>query len=333
MQTRYWRIDSRPEGTRFAEALSLSETSLPALGEGEIRIRNAMLSMDAGTRMWLTDREDGYQPPLAIESPMTGLVLGEVIASRSDAFKEGDLVRAFGTWADVSQVDPVLAGAIALDPSVKDRRAWFGPLGMNGWTALWGVEVTGAAKAGERVLVSAAAGATGLLAVQIARLLGCEAWGIAGGAEKGRLLIEDFGCAGAINYKTANLGEQLDAAGGFDVYFDNVGGPVLDKVLTRMNHYGRIAVCGLVSDYTSGSRTAPSEFDQVLMRRLRVEGFFSPDFIDQGERLTQRLLGWFEAGELTMPYDVTHGLENTLLAYEKLFAGRNIGKVIVELEQ
>lgn len=339
MNNHFWRIERRPDGTDFASALALVEEALPELAEGEIRIRNALLSMDAGTRLWLTDREDGYQPPLPVGAPMTGLVVGEVIASRAQGFSEGDLVRAFGVWGEQSQVDALMSGAVRLDPSVTDRRAWFGPLGMNGWTALWGIEKTGAAKPGERVLVSAAAGATGILAVQIAKLLGCEAWGIAGGDQKCRFLTEELGIAGALDYKAGDLGAQLDAAcsahdgstGGFDVYFDNVGGPMLDAVLTRMNHYGRIAVCGLLADYSAGTRTAPREFDQVLMRRLRVEGFFSPDFMDQGERLTARLRAWHEAGDLTMPYDVTLGLENTLDAYAKLFTGGNIGKVIVEL--
>ena len=331
MNNRFWRIESRPKGIDFASALALVEQPLGELAAGEIRVRNSMLSMDAGTRMWLTDREDGYQPPLPTGAPMTGLVVGEVEASRAQGFAEGDLVRTFGVWGEVSQVDASMSGAVKLDPGVADRRAWFGPLGMNGWTSLRGVEVTGAAKEGERVLFSAAAGATGVLAVQIAKLLGCEAWGIAGGAEECRYLTEDLGIAGAVDYKASDVGGQLDAAGGFDVYFDNVGGQLLDEVLTRMNHYGRIAVCGLLADYGSGARTAPREFDQVLMRRLRVEGFFSPDFMDQGERLTARLRGWTQEGKLTMPYDVTKGLENTLKAYEKLFTGANIGKVIVEL--
>ncbi|AOL93230.1 NADP-dependent oxidoreductase [Porphyrobacter sp. LM 6] len=333
MNNRFWRIARRPEGTDFASALELVEAPLAPLAEGEIRIRNSHLSMDAGTRMWLTDREDGYQPPLPVGGPMTGLVLGEVIESRAEGFAAGDLVRAFGQWADVSTVDAVMSGAIMLDPTVADRRAWFGPLGMNGWTALWGIEQTGAAKAGERVLVSAAAGATGILAVQIAKLLGCEAWGIAGGAAKCAFLTEELGIAGAVDYKAGDVAAQLDAAWGFDVYFDNVGGPLLDQVLTRMNHYGRIAVCGLLADYTTGTRTAPKEFDQVLMRRLRIEGFFSPDFMHEGPALTRRLREWTEAGALVMPYDVTRGLENTLTAYAKLFTGGNIGKVIVELEQ
>jgi NADPH-dependent curcumin reductase CurA len=332
MNNRYWRIDRRPEGMDFASALALVEGELAPLAEGEIRIRNTHLSMDAGTRMWLTAREDGYQPPLPLGIAMTGLVLGEVTESRAEGFAPGDLVRAFGQWADWSTVDAVMSGAIVLDPSVVDRRAWFGPLGMNGWTALWGVEQTGAAKPGEKVLVSAAAGATGILAVQIAKLLGCEAWGIAGGSAKCAYLTEELGIAGAIDYKAGDVGAQLDAAGGFDVYFDNVGGGLLDQVLTRMNHYGRIAVCGLLADYTAGTRTRPREFDQVLMRRLRIEGFFSPDFMHEGPSLTRRLRDWTEAGALVMPYDVTQGLENTLTAYAKLFTGGNIGKVIVELD-
>ncbi|MGY6550872.1 MAG: NADP-dependent oxidoreductase [Erythrobacter sp.] len=336
MTNRFWRIDRRPQGTDFAAALSLAEQPVPAPGDGAIVIRNMMLSMDAGTRMWLTDRRDGYQPPLEVGTPMIGLVIGEVVGSRHADFPEGTLVRAFGQWGDYSVVDAALSGAIALEPSVADKRAWFGPLGMNGWTALWGIEQTGAAKPGERVLVSAAAGATGILAVQIAHLLGCEAWGIAGGAAKCAFLTEKLGIAGAIDYKAADVGAQLAAAcakgAGFDVYFDNVGGALLDEVLIRMNHYGRIAVCGLLADYTGSTRTAPREFDQVLMRRLRIEGFFSPDFMHQGPRLTERLKAWHEAGELVMPYDVTQGLENTLHAYAKLFTGGNTGKVIVELE-
>lgn len=337
MDNRIWRIARRPCGTDFASALDLAQENLAPLQDGQIRILNSHLSMDAGTRMWLTDREDGYQPPLPVGGPMTGLVLGEVIESRSQGFAAGDLVRAFGQWADISTVDAVMSGALLLDPGVADRRAWFGPLGMNGWTALWGIEQTGAAKPGERVLVSAAAGATGILAVQIARLLGCEAWGMAGGAAKCAYLTGELGIAGAVDYKAQepgrDVGAQLDAIGGVDVYFDNVGGGLLDQVLTRMNHYGRVAVCGLLADYTAGTRTAPREFDQVLMRRLRVEGFFSPDFMHEGPALTRRLRAWVEAGELTMPYDVTQGLENTLTAYAKLFTGANIGKVIVELER
>lgn len=329
---RYWRLDAHPAGLDFAAALSLQSEPIPTPGDGQILIRSHYLSMDAGTRMWMTGRTDGYQPPLPLGSPMAGLVLGRVEASRHPGFAPGQWVRAFGHWSDYSCVDPVMAGAFILDESVDDMRQHFGVLGMNGWTALWGLRQTGAAKTGETVLISAAAGATGLLACQIAKLLGCRVIGIAGGAEKCAYLTEVAGIDGAVDYKAGDVAGQLAAFGGIDVYFDNVGGPILDDVLMAMNHYGRIAICGLVSDYAgSGGRTRPQNYDQILMRRLRVEGFFSPDFMDQGERLTADLRGWLDAGQLAMPFDVTHGLENTLNAYARMLGGSNIGKVIVEL--
>ncbi|WP_367183280.1 zinc-binding dehydrogenase [Novosphingobium sp.] len=333
MVNRFWRLDTRPAGNDFAAALSLQHGALAEVQDGEIVIRNRWLSMDAGTRMWMTDRTDGYQPPLPLGAPMMGLVLGEVIASRTAGFAAGDLVRAFGTWSDYSVVDPVMAGAVKLDPSVADLRDYFGPLGMNGWTALWGVERTGATQTGEALVVSAAAGATGLLACQIGRILGGEVYGIAGGTEKCAMLVDQFGIAGAFDYRAPKLRERLAGIdGGIDVYFDNVGGPILEDVLANMALYGRVAVCGLIAEYTADQPRGPANFDQVLMRRLRIEGFFSPDFMDQGAALTDRLRGWVDRGLLAMPYDVTAGLENTLTAYAKLFTGSNVGKVMVEID-
>lgn len=335
MTNRFWQLNARPEGRDFAAALALVESPVPEPGPGEVLIRNHWISMDAGTRMWMTDRTDGYQPPLPLGSPMTGLVLGRIAQSGRPGFAEGQLVRAFGIWGDYSCVDAEMAGVIALDENIADVRDYFGVLGMNGWTALWGVEETGAAKTGETVLVSAAAGATGLLACQIAKLLGCRVYGIAGGPDKCRYLTETLGIDGAIDYKAGDVAGQLAAIdSGVDVYFENVGGPILDDVLMAMNHYGRIAVCGLIADYAPGAgRTRPRHFDQVLMRRLRIEGFFSPDFMDQGPRLTVRLKDWLDAGEISLPFDETEGLDNILTAYGKLFSGSNIGKVIVELDQ
>jgi NADPH-dependent curcumin reductase CurA len=331
---RYWRLDRNPVAQDFGAAMSLQCEPVPQPANGQILIRNQYLSMDAGTRMWMTSRTDGYQPPLPLGSPMSGLVLGQVAESRHPGFALGQWVRAFGTWSDFSCVDPLLAGAFVVDPHVDDMRQHFGVLGMNGWTALWGVRETGVVKAGETVLVSAAAGATGLLACQIAKLLNCRVIGIAGGTEKCTYLTEEVGIDGAVDYKAGDVAEQLSAFGGIDVYFDNVGGPILDNVLLAMNHYGRIAICGLVSDYSGGSgRTSPGNFDQILMRRLRVEGFFSPDFMNQGERLTAELRKWLDEGQIAMPFDVTRGLENTLNAYARMLGGGNIGKVIVELKQ
>ena len=334
VKNRFWRLDARPKATRFAGALTLQEAELASPAAGQIVVRNHFLSMDAGTRMWLTDRTDGYQPPLELGTPMTGLVLGEVVASRAEGFVEGDWVRAFGSWSDYSVVDPQLSGAARLDQNVADMRDHLGPLGMNGWTALWGIEKTGAVQPGETVVVSAAAGATGLLACQIARSLGANVYAIAGGEEKCRLLETKYGVTAAFDYRADGLAQKLTGiAGGIDVYFDNVGGSILEAVLASMALYGRVAVCGLIAEYADGGTGGPRNFDQVLMKRLRIEGFFSPDFMDQGEVLTARLRKWVDAGELALPYDVTCGLENTLGAYGKLFTGGNIGKVLVELEQ
>ena len=331
-ENRFWCLHARPKAEDFASALSLRHAPVPDPASGQILIRNDMLSMDAGTRMWMTDRTDGYQPPLELGSPMQGLVLGQVIASRSPGFAEGDWVRAFGTWSDFSCVDPLMAGAAKLDPSVSDLRDHLGPLGMNGWTALWGIERTCAVKAGENFLVSAAAGSTGLLACQIAKILGANVYGIAGGDRKCRLLEDEYGLAAAFDYKSGSIAEGLSSIeGGIDAYFDNVGGEILDDVLANMALYGRVAICGLIAEYTGGRQHGPRNFDQILMKRLRIEGFFSPDFMNHGEELTARLRGWVDVGQLSLPYDVTTGLERTLEAYAKLFTGANVGKVLVEL--
>ncbi|MGK2287124.1 NADP-dependent oxidoreductase [Pedomonas sp. V897] len=328
-----WRLIRHPEGDRFEEALRLEEEATPSLGEGEVAIRGEYLSLDAGTRMWMTPRTDGYQPPVPLGTPMPGLVLGRVIGSRSPAVPEGSLVRAFGQWSDISVVRPEASGLAVLDETVADARQHLGVLGMNGWTAYVGITEAGRARPGETVLVSAAAGATGMLAAQIARNMGCRVIGIAGGAEKCRVLTDDLGLDQAIDYKAQDVEAALAALPhGVDVYFDNVGGPLLDAVLPNMALYGRIAVCGLVATYAeTGAPRGPARFDQILMKRLSVTGFFSPDFMHRGPEINRLMRGWLEAGRITLPFDETQGLENLLTAYGKLFRGGNIGKTLVRL--
>lgn len=333
---KYWCLENRPDGNsaeNLATALTLKEASLPELSEGEVLVKNQFLSMDAGTRMWMTDREDGYNPPLPLGGPMVGLVLGQIEKSNNKAFADGDLVRCFGQWADYSIVEPEMAGMVTLDGSYGDIRQYFGVLGMNGWTALWGLTETAQVKPGDNVLISAAAGATGVLACQIAKILGANVYGLAGGAEKCRWLEDELGITQAIDYKSADVAAELSKVeGGINAYFDNVAGPILDAVLPNMALYGRIALCGLMAQYDGDGRGAgPNNFDQILMKRLSVIGFFSPDFMDQGERLTAQLREWLEAGKIMTPFDETAGLDNVLSAYGKLFSGGNTGKVIVRL--
>ena len=331
--TRIWRFGQCPAGNAFADAFTLETGPVPAPGDGEVLIRNEYISLDAGTRMWITPRSDGYQPPLPPGVPMPGLVLGRVVESRAAGFKTGDLVRGFGRWGDHSCVVPAMAALNVLDDTVADPRQHLGVLGMNGWTAYHGITETGRTRPGETVLVSAAAGATGLLAAQIARNMGCRVVGLAGGAGKCRMLVEDFGLDCAIDYKTEDVEQALTRiGGGIHVYFDNVGGPLLDAVLPNMAHYGRVAICGLVATYAAeGATPGPRRFDQVLMRRLSIAGLFSPDFAHRGPEYNALLQPWLRAGRITLPFDITTGLENLLTAYAKLFTGGNIGKVLVKL--
>lgn len=332
-ENRFWRLDRHPEGSDFEAALSLQTETLLPLGEGEVRVSVGYLSMDAGTRMWMSPRTDGYQPPLPLGSKMAGLVLGQVSESRDSAFPVGTLVRGFGQWADHATMVPALAGLEIVDDTVADIRHHFGALGMNAWTAYVGVREVAAVKPGEWLVVSAAAGATGSMACQVGRNLGARVIGIAGGPEKCRYLTEQLGVDIAIDYKNDDVAARLAAVeGGVHAYFDNVGGPLLDAVLPNMAHYGRVAVCGMVAAYDNDAPLpGPARFDQVLMRRLRIEGFFIPDFLHRGAEFLPTLREWVDAGTLTVNLDETQGLENTLAAYRRMLSGKAIGKVIVKV--
>lgn len=329
----FWQLDKHPVGHAFVDALSLRTETLAPLRPGEVRIRADWLSMDSGTRMWMSPRTDGYQPPLPLGSKMVGLALGRVVESRDPRFEDGTLVRGFGQWATYSTMLPDTAGMVALDESVADPREHIGALGMNGWTALVGVREVAAVKPGEWLAVSAAAGATGSLACQIGRNLGARVIGIAGGPEKRQWLLDELGCDVAIDYRNEDVAAVLAGIdGGVNAYFDNVGGPLLDAMLPNMAHYGRVAICGLVAGYDADKPLpGPARFDQILMRRLRVEGFFIPDFLHRGLELSEQLRAWLDAGRLAMRFDETVGLENVLDAYGRMLSGGNIGKVIVRL--
>lgn len=332
-ENRFWRLDRHPEGSNFEAALSLQTEALPPLADGEVRVRVGYLSMDAGTRMWMSPRTDGYQPPLPLGAKMAGLVLGHVSDSRDPAYPVGALVRGFGQWAEYATMVPALAGLEIVDDTVTDIRHHFGALGMNAWTAYVGVKEVAAIKAGEWLVVSAAAGATGSMACQVGRNLGAKVIGIAGGPTKCRYLTEQLGVDIAIDYKSDDVATRLAGIeGGVHAYFDNVGGPLLDAVLPNMAHYGRVAVCGMVAAYDNDAPLpGPARFDQVLMRRLRIEGFFIPDFLHRGAEFLPVLREWVDAGTLTVNLDETQGLENTLVAYRRMLSGQAIGKVIVKV--
>jgi len=333
-KNRFWQLDAHPQGDDFASALSLRVEEIAPLAEGEVRIAAQWLSMDAGTRMWMGPRTDGYQPPLPLGGKMVGLVLGTVCESRDPAYPVGALVRGFAQWADYSVVTPALTGLDLVEADIADPREHFGTLGMNAWTALIGVRDVARIQPGEWIAVSAAAGATGSMACQVARNLGARVVGIAGGPDKCRYLIEELGAEIAIDYKADDVAARLAAEvpGGLHAYFDNVGGPILDAVLPNMALFGRVAVCGLVAAYDNDAPLpGPARYDQVLMKRLRIEGFFLPDYFGRTDGYLPPLRAWLDEGRLAMRFDETAGLENVLAAYARMLKGGAIGKVIVKV--
>ena len=333
MKRRVWKLVNRPEGINFDEALSLVEEDIDSPKDNKILIKTKMISMDAGTRMWMSDREDSYQPPLELGSNMVGVCLAEVVESDNPNFSRGDLVRGFGEWADYAVVEA--DSFLKLESGLDQEEAYLSVLGLNGWTAYVGVMEVGKPKEGETFLVSAAAGATGSLAGQIAKKAGCKVIGLAGSQEKCDWLVNDLGFDNAINYKTEDLDSALKdvCPNGIDIYFDNVAGDILNVVLQNLALYARIPLCGLIAQYNEkGSRMpGPENFDQLLMKRASITGFFCPDFLDDGPKIEEIMHDWYIEGSLKFKADVTNGLENVLVSYKRMFNGDNIGKTLVKL--
>ena len=280
MKRRVWKLVNRPEGINFDEALSLVEEDIDSPKDNKILIKTKIISMDAWTRMWMSDREDSYQPPLELGSNMVGVCLAEVVESDNPNFSRGDLVRGFGEWADYAVVEA--DSFLKLEAGLDQEEAYLSVLGLNGWTAYVGVMEVGKPKEGETFLVSAAAGATGSLAGQIAKKAGCKVVGLAGSQEKCDWLVNDLGFDNAINYKTEDLDSALKdvCPNGIDIYFDNVAGDILNVVLQNLALYARIPLCGLIAQYNEkGSRMpGPENFDQLLMKRASITGFSGPIF-------------------------------------------------------
>jgi NADPH-dependent curcumin reductase CurA len=329
----FWRLDARPVGHDYAAALSLQSATVPYLEPGQVLVQSQYLSMDPGVRVWMTAREDSYSPPIPLGTPMLGQFLGPVLISRAKGFNAGDMVRGFGQWATHNVVEPAASGLMVLDPGVRDMRDHFGVLGLNGWTAYCGLVDVLCLTTGETVAVSAAAGATGSIACQIARNMGCNVIGIAGSDEKCAWLTGTLGINKAINYKTQDVTSELaGVAGGINVYFENVGGALLDAALPNMALNGRIGICGLIDGYTSEKGLpGPARFDQILMKRLTVKGIFLPDFLALGANYYAPLKRWYDDELLAGDFDETTGIENVLVAFERLMRGQNLGKVLVNL--
>ncbi|MBI1238734.1 MAG: zinc-binding dehydrogenase [Alphaproteobacteria bacterium] len=328
---RVWRLAKRPIGEIAPGDLVLSEEAAPTPGAGQILVRNLYLSLDPTNRIWMSDR-DQYMPPVEIGQVMRGGTIGVVEQSNNPAYTPGEIVQPFlSGWQDYTVAD----GAQKL-PVTKDLPplAFMSALGMTGATAYFGLLDIGKPQPGETVVVSAAAGAVGMIVGQIAKIKGCRVVGIAGSDEKCRWVVKDLGFDACINYRSENVEAALkrECPKGIDVNFENVGGDILDAVLANLNLNARIALCGLISTYNAKEPVpGPYRFDALLMRRALIKGFIIIDYFPRMGEFMAEMGPWVASGRIKWKVDVVDGLENAVTALDKLFTGGNTGKLVVRI--
>jgi NADPH-dependent curcumin reductase CurA len=334
-QSRRIVLASRPVGEPKPADFRLETAPIPEPGPGQVLIRTLWLSLDPYMRGRMSDAKS-YAKPVGIGEVMTGGTVGEVVRSNHDKFAPGDVVLGMGGWQEHAVLDG--KELRRLDPASAPVQTALGVLGMPGMTAYTGLLTIGQPKAGETIAVAAATGPVGSLVGQIAKLKGCRAVGIAGGAEKCRALIEEFGFDAAVDHRAPDFSEQLRAAcpNGIDVYFENVGGAVWDAVFPLLNDFARIPVCGLIANYNmtelpAGPDRTPQLFRAVLTKRLTIRGFIVWDFQAQAREFAAEVGQWLRDGKIKYREDVVEGLENAPQAFMGLLKGQNFGKLLVRV--
>jgi NADPH-dependent curcumin reductase CurA len=326
---RQLRLTSRPTGLVTEDDFELVSESPPELADGEALMRTIYLGMDATVRTWL-NRGEGYLPAVEVGEVVRCSGIGRIVATRSPVYEIGDVTYGLPGWQDFAIVrDDVYTTKI---DGVSDLRSMMSVFGATGAAAYFGLLDIGKIVEGETVVVSAAAGATGSIAGQIAKIHGCRVVGIAGTDEKCAWVVDELGFDGCINHRTADLSRELTelCPDRVDVYFDNVGGSILDAVLGRLNQHGRVVLCGAISTYNDQGRPpGPANYLNLISRRGRMEGFITIDFWDRFDECFDQLRRWADEGRLTWREQIFEGLEAAPEALNALFTGANTGKVIV----
>jgi NADPH-dependent curcumin reductase CurA len=326
-------LAERPSGMVGEQTIRLEEIDVPEPGAGEALAQVRYLSIDPTIRTWMDDAP-GYLPPIAIGEVVRSGGVAEVLSSNSERYAPGDFVFGMTGWQDY-----VIAGEgertlQVLPPGVSPTAA-LGVLGITGMTAYFGLTDVGRVKEGDVVVVSGAAGATGSTAGQIAKLKGAaKVVGIAGGPQKCAWLVEELGFDAAIDYKNEDISERLreSCPDGIDLYFDNVGGAILNACLARLALRGRVVLCGAISSYNERERaTGPSNYSALIIRRGRMEGFIILDYFDRFPQAQAEMAGWLAAGKVKAAEHIVEGLQHAPDALNLLFTGGNTGKVMVQL--
>ncbi|MFX1534108.1 MAG: NADP-dependent oxidoreductase [Promethearchaeota archaeon] len=331
---RQWHLAARPVGLIKESDFNWVEAPIPIPGEGEILVRNVYLSLDPTNRTWM-NKEETYLPAMAIGDVMRGITIGVVEDSNNENFQQGDLVTGILGWQDYAVTDG--RGLTILPKGLPVPMVIFlSVLGFIGLTAYFGLLDIGKPKSGETLVVSAAAGAVGSLVGQIGKIKSCRVIGIAGTEEKCRWITEELGFDASINYKTESVHESLrkHCPNGVDIYFDNVGGKILDTVLGHINLKARIVLCGMISQYNAIEPVpGPYNFHRILTKRARVEGFIVIDYVNRADEALSDLISWMVEDKIKYQVDVVDGLENVPKVINKLFDGSNKGKLIVKVSE
>ena len=326
---RAWHLTSRPQGLPTDEHCALKDVDLPPLADGQMRVRNLWLSVDPYMRGRMNDVKS-YVPPFALNEPMDGGAIGEVVESKAEGFAVGDLVQHMAGWRD----EAVIAARMAqkLPDLGAPPEQFLGVLGVTGMTAYFGLLDAASAKEGDVVFVSAAAGAVGSVVVQIAKAKGMIVIGSAGGADKVAFL-KSIGCDAVIDYKAGSVLKGLAAAApeGIDVYFDNVGGDHLDAAFALARQNARFAICGMIGGYNDPTPPSFRFIARVIAMRIRLKGFIVFDYFPRMAEFHQEMAAWIANGTVTSRETVVEGLENTHSAFLGLFEGANTGKMLVRL--
>ncbi|MGA2164211.1 MAG: NADP-dependent oxidoreductase [Solirubrobacteraceae bacterium] len=326
-------LAERPTGSVDERTVQMEEVDVPSPGDGEALAKVRYLSIDPTIRTWMDDAP-GYLPPIGIGEVVRAGGVAEVVQSNSELYAPGDLLFGLTGWQDYVIADGGERAMQKLAPGVSPTAA-LGVLGLNGTTAYFGLLDVGKLAEGDVVVVSGAAGATGSAAGQIAKIKGAaEVIGIAGGPEKCAWIVDELGFDAAIDYKhddvAARLGELCPK--GIDLYFDNVGGDILNVCLANLAMRGRIVLCGAISSYNDRGRAGgPSNYPALIIRRGRMEGFIVLDYFDRLAEARAELAGWLGEGKLTSAEHVVDGLEHAPDALNLLFTGGNTGKVLVRV--
>jgi len=331
---RQWLLVRRPEGLIRADDFQLREVPIPVPDQGQVLVRNLWLSFDPTQSGWM--RRDTYVPIIPLGDVMRAAGVGQVIESKHPDYKPGELGQGAFGWQDYIATDG--AGFLPMRKLTAGMSAnlALSLFGITGPTAYFGVLDVGQVKAGETFVVSGAAGATGSVAGQIARIKGCRVIGTAGGKAKCDWLKNELGFDGVIDYQTENVGARLSelCPGGIDVFFDNVGGVVLNEVLARLRLKARIVLCGAISRYNDATPApGPANYGNLIVSRGRMEGFIILDYAARFPEAIGALAGWLKEGKLKQKEDVAIGLENAPDTIVRLFTGQNFGKQLLKIAE